>query len=138
MRTHLLDTSAYCQPIRKAPLRQVQRRWRSLGDAALCTSVVCEMEVLQGLEMKGSDRLWEAYRSVLRDRLPVLEVDRPVAESYARIAARMRRRGSPRPAFDLVIAATALAHGLVVATCDPAHFADIEGLEVEDWSRAGR
>ena len=36
--------------------------------------------------------------------------------------------------LDMLVAATALAHKLIVATCDPAHFADIDGLKVEDWS----
>jgi len=132
--THLLDTSAYCQPIRRKPLASVERRWRSLGDRALCISVVCEMEVLQGLEMKGSARLWEAYTEALLNRLPMLPVDRPVAESYARIAADLKRRGEPRPIMDMLIAATALTHKLIVATCDAGHFTGIPGLQVEDWS----
>lgn len=135
MTTHLLDTSVYCQPIRRKPLASVQRRWSTIGDARLCISVICELEVLQGLEMKDSERLWNLYRNVLANRLPILPVDRAVAEQYARLAAQLRTKGEPRPQFDLLIAATALAHGLVVATCDPDHFTGIDGLEVEDWSK---
>jgi tRNA(fMet)-specific endonuclease VapC len=84
--------------------------------------------------MKSSERLWDLYRSILQNRLPIQPVDRAVAERYAQLAAGIRAKGEPRPQFDLVIAATALAHGLTVATCDAGHFAGIEGLEVEDWS----
>ncbi|MDE0027014.1 MAG: type II toxin-antitoxin system VapC family toxin [Spirochaetaceae bacterium] len=133
--THLLDTSVYSQPIRKAPLRSVQRRWAAVGDRSLSTSVICEAEVLQGLEAKGSDRLWRAYRSVLKGRVNVLPVDVRVAEHYARVQAAAARIGRTRPAFDLLIAATALVHGLILATCNARHFAGIEGLPVEDWSR---
>jgi len=132
--THLLDTSVYCQPLRKKPLAAVQRRWRELGDAWLGISAICELEVLQGLEMKNSKRLWEMYRSILRDRLPILPVDRAVAESYAPMAAAVRAKGQPRPQFDLLIAATAAAHGLTIATCDPGHFVGIDGVKTEDWS----
>jgi predicted nucleic acid-binding protein len=40
----------------------------------------------------------------------------------------------PRPQFDLLIAATGSAHGLTIATCDPAHFDGLEGVNIEDWS----
>ena len=132
--SHLLDTSVYSQPIRKAPLRSVQRRWAALGDRSLSTSVICEAEVLQGLEARGSDRLWRAYRSVLKDRVQVLPVDIRVAEHYARVQAASARAGRTRPAFDLLIAATALVHGLTLATCNVRHFEGIEGLSVEDWA----
>ena len=132
--SHLLDTSVYSQPIRKAPLQSVQRRWAALGDRSLSTSAICEAEVLQGLEAKGSDRLWRAYRSVLKDRVPVLPVDIRVAEHYARVQAASARAGRTRPAFDLLIAATALVHELTLATCNVRHFEGIEGLSVEDWA----
>ena len=133
--THLLDTSVYSQPIRRAPLRSVQRRWAALGDRSLSTSVICEAEVLQGLEAKGSERLWQAYRSVLKGRVHVLPVDIRVAELYARVQAASTRVGRTKPALDLLIAATALVHDLTLATCNVRHFDDVEGLTVEDWSR---
>ncbi len=134
--THLLDTSVYCQPLRKLPLPEVERRWRALGDERLAISAICEAELLQGLEAKDSDRLWAAYRAILRGRLPLLPIDRRVVETYARIAAHMNKLGRPRPPFDLLIAATARAHDLTVATLNVAHFEDIEGLRVEDWGKA--
>ncbi len=134
-RTHLLDTSVLCQPIRPRPLPSVRRRWEQLGDERLCTSAICDAELLVGLEKRGSERLWRAYRSLLRERLPVLPVDRPVAQAYARLCTRMGALGLRRPAFDLLVAATAKAHGLVVATCNYRDSAPIEGVPVEDWSR---
>ena len=47
--------------------------------------------MLQGLEAKGSDRLWRAYRSVLKGRMHVLPVDIRVAEQYARVQAACSR-----------------------------------------------
>jgi predicted nucleic acid-binding protein len=66
--------------------------------------------------------------------LPLLPVDRAVAEKYARIAAATKAEGRPRPQFDLLIAATAVTHGITIATCNPGHFGGIDWLEVEDWS----
>jgi predicted nucleic acid-binding protein len=132
--SHLLDTSVYCQPLRKKPLPAVVARWKAIGDASLCVSVLCEAEVLQGLEVRGSDPLWDRYRSLLEGRLPVLDVTVEVARIYATIAGGLIRGGKPRPVVDLLIAATARASGLVLATLNPRHFAGIEGLAVEDWS----
>jgi predicted nucleic acid-binding protein len=131
--THLLDTSAYSQPLRKRALASVQRRWEALGDARVCTSIICEAEVLVGLEMKASERLWKAYAEILQGRLALLDVDIAVARVYAALAAQTARTGRPRAPFDLLIAATAKAHGLVVATCNAKHFAGLEGIAVEDW-----
>lgn len=133
--THLLDTSVYCQPLRKLPLPAVERRWRALSDEHLAISAVCEAELLQGLEAKNSDRLWTAYRAILKDRLLLLPVDGHVAATYAKMAARLQQQGRPRPPFDLLIAATAKAHTLTVATLNIVHFTGIEGLRVEDWSK---
>jgi hypothetical protein len=37
MMTYLLDTSVYCQPIKRKPLKCVMDRWNLLGDDVLCT-----------------------------------------------------------------------------------------------------
>lgn len=133
--THLLDTSVYSQPIRKSPLPSVQRRWAMVGDRAIVTSVICEAEVLQGLEAKRSGRLWAAYDGVLKGRIPLLPVGARIASRYARLHAEFERNGRRRPAFDLLIAVTALVHDLTLATCNVWHFDGIEGLAVEDWSQ---
>ncbi|MDX1388037.1 MAG: type II toxin-antitoxin system VapC family toxin [Acidobacteriota bacterium] len=132
--SHLLDTSVYCQPLRKKPLPTVVTRWKALGDASLCVSVLCEAEILQGLEARDSDRLWDRYRGLLEGRLPVLDVTLDVARTYARLAGPLIRTGNPRPVVDLVIAATAKTSGLILATLNSRHFEGIEGLAVEDWS----
>lgn len=133
--SHLLDTSVYCQPLRKKPLRSVIDRWKKLGDSALSVSVLCEAEILQGLEAKASAGLWDRYHDLLEGRLPVLDLTLGVAREYAMLAGPLIRRGDVRPVIDLFIAATAKTSGLVLATLDARHFENIEGLAIEDWSR---
>ena len=52
--------------------------------------------------------------------------------AFGRVAASLRRAGRKRSAraSDAMIAATALANGLPLYTCNPAHFAGIDGLDV--------
>ena len=98
--SHLLDTSVYSQPLKPKPLRAVENRWRELGDEALCVSVICEAEVLYGLELKQSSNLREKYDVLLKDRLPVLAIDSRVAEAFAKMKAAGKRAGRPASDFD--------------------------------------
>ncbi len=133
--SHLLDTSVYCQPLRKKPLPTVVDRWTKLGDSSLCVSVLCEAEILQGLEARESAALWDRYRKLLEGRLPVLDVTMQVAGTYAAMAGPLIQSGKPRPVIDLLIAATAKREGLIVATLNARHFEGLEGVAIEDWSR---
>jgi tRNA(fMet)-specific endonuclease VapC len=61
-----------------------------------------------------------------------LPFDAQAARAFGRVAASLRRLGRKvnARAYDAMIAATALANGLPVYTCNPNDFAGIEGLEV--------
>src|SRR4051812_14546335 len=104
MLTHLLDTSVYSQPLKTLPSEAVDVRWRSLGNEALAVSIICEAEVLFGLEWKASKRLTAAYESLLCGKLTIIPVDMEVAEEFAKIKSTAKRRGRPIPDFDLLIA----------------------------------
>lgn len=132
--TYLLDTSVYSQRLRKHPHAGTVRRWSELGNGALAISIICESEVLFGLEKRGSTRLWTEYEQYLKNKLVVLPLDRKVVESYAFIKSTMRLEGHSIGEFDLLIGATALAHDLKVATLNVKDFSKIPGLSVEDWS----
>lgn len=61
-----------------------------------------------------------------------LPFDAQAARSFGRVAASLRRTGrkTQARAYDAMIAATALANGLPVYTCNPQDFAGIDGLTV--------
>lgn len=132
--THLLDTSVFSQPIKDRPSAAVLDRWSALGDSAVCTSAICFAEVRQGLEMRQSENYWRRFNELLNQRYVVMAFDAIVAEHFGRIASHARETGTPRPAMDLLIAATALRHKLKVATLNAKDFSGIPGLEVEDWT----
>ena len=134
MISHLLDTCVYSQRLRPKPLVGVMDRWKKLGDESLAISGICEAELRYGLARKNSVRLWREYRDYLENRLVILPVDKPVADIFGEIKAETETHGQPRADFDLLIAATALAHRLVLATLNARHFDGIPGLQVQDWS----
>lgn len=61
-----------------------------------------------------------------------LPFDAQAARAFGRVAASLRRAGRKvnARAYDAMIAATAIANGLPVYTCNPNDFAGIEGLQV--------
>jgi hypothetical protein len=61
-----------------------------------------------------------------------LPFDSSAARAFGRVAASLRRAGRKPAAraYDAMIAATALASGLPVYTCDPEDFRGIDGLVV--------
>jgi len=61
-----------------------------------------------------------------------LPFDAAAARAFGRVAASLRRAGRKPAAraYDAMIAATAIANGLPVYTCNPADFAAIDGLTV--------
>lgn len=60
---------------------------------------------------------------------------RETLDIYAEEKVRLRRAGQPIDDFDLLIAATALTHQLTLVTNNTKHFARIEGLSIEDWTK---
>ena len=82
----------------------------------------------------------DAERAARQARLQEVEAsfdplpfDAAAARAYGAVAASLRRAGrKPRArAFDALIAATAIARGLPVYTCNPKDFDGIDGLTIE-------
>jgi len=61
-------------------------------------------------------------------------VDEAACQTYADMRAVLEKTGQRVPDLDLLIAATAKTHGLIVATLNVRHFSRIPDLPIEDWS----
>jgi predicted nucleic acid-binding protein len=136
--THLLDTSVYSQPIRRTPVRMAMERWETVGDTAVSTSIICEAEVLYGIHNEkrrnSSTKIHERYAALLKGKCDLLPVDQAVAEAYAELRTACEKNGTCVADMDLLIAATAKANNLIVATLNTNDFQVIAGITVEDWS----
>lgn len=76
-------------------------------------------------------RLLERFFTPFRS----LPFDDACSEQYALIRADLERTGKPIGPYDMMIAATALAHGLTLVTHNAGEFARVAGLKWEDWER---
>lgn len=132
---YLLDTSVFCQPIRPQPNAACQARWQRYGDDRLAVPAIAIAELEYGLFLKNSDKLWDAYRTILKDRLDTLDFTAATATVFGEMKTRQTKTGKTIDDFDLAIAAIAISHDLVVATLNARHFKIIEGLKWQDWSK---
>ena len=108
------------------------------GDEPIAIAAITASEILAGVYRSGpSDRQLkrQEYVEEVLARIAVLPFDLSLARVYARIAAQLVALGQIIATHDLLIAATALAHGYAVLTFNVRDFSRVEGLEVRqpDW-----
>ena len=127
----MLDTNTVGFLLREHP--GVSRRVMHEPMATLCISAVTEGEMLFGVAKRPeAKRLQRAVAEFLL-RVESLPWNSLAAECYGTVRADMQRRGKIMAPLDLLMASHALSLGLVLVTND-ASFAQMEGLDVEDWA----
>ncbi len=122
---YLLDTNIIVALAIRAD-EAVMRYAASCDAGDLVTSSIALAEVAFGTE-RGQPPTRDALRTFLGE-VPVLDFDEYAAFSYARLPFK-------RASFDRLIAAHALSRDLVIVTRNVKDFADVPGLQVENWSR---
>jgi predicted nucleic acid-binding protein len=124
----LLDTSVAI-PIRDMDARILQVAEPFWSNPMI--SVITRIELDGGVAKPGSDPRRRELLAAFLNSVTVLDLTQTEARHYCAI---VERSGfSRRKLLDRLIAATALAHRLPLATLNPGDFADVPGLEVVDW-----
>lgn len=130
----LIDTSALIAVERsqEAPAAL----FASVGDQPAYLASISAAELLHGVHRAESalrrerrGRFVEAVFSLL----PVLPFDLEVARTHARLWADLSRQGQQIGAHDLLIAATALFHGLDLLAGNAREFERVDGLGLVLW-----
>jgi tRNA(fMet)-specific endonuclease VapC len=105
---------------------------RLLGEEDRAISVITVSELLHGvLRAHGATRTRrQAFVEHLLAGLQAIPITEPVARIHADVWSGLADRGELIGAHDLWIAATAIAHGLAIATRNTPHFDRIPGLRV--------
>ncbi|MGB4116896.1 MAG: type II toxin-antitoxin system VapC family toxin [Polaromonas sp.] len=127
---YLLDTNAVTAWAKKDS--SVIARLQRLAPSDLAISVLTEHELLYGIAYNPQFKLRGVLERLLA-MLPKLPLDSAIVAKAALVRADLRRRGLPIGPYDLLIAATALEHGLTMVTHNAREFERVSGLQVEDW-----
>ena len=130
--TYLLDTDTFSNLVRDHP--RVELRYSLVGTAATCISTVTVYEIEFGrlLHPERMTRYNSRIDTLLRE-IPVLPFDFDDARTSSRIDAVLTRAGERIGEYDVLIAGTALAKGLILVTGNTREFCRVDGLQLEDW-----
>jgi tRNA(fMet)-specific endonuclease VapC len=128
---YLLDTNTISSLLRD-PHGRVAQTISAVGEKSVCTSIIVASELRYGARKRGSARL-SHHVDVILSAMELLPFEAPADELYARIRDDLERAGTPIGPNDMLIAAQALCHGLVVVTANDREFLRIHDLAVENW-----
>src|SRR5579859_5102400 len=105
---------------------------KAIGDEDRAISVITVSELLHGVHRARGERRTRrtAFVEHLLADLQAIPITDRVARVHADVWARLAARGDVIGAHDLWIAATALAHGLGIATGNADEFERVPGLRV--------
>jgi tRNA(fMet)-specific endonuclease VapC len=130
-RRYLLDTNVLSALV-KRPASGLAERIAQMDREDFCTSIIVACELRYGAGKKGSAALTERVEQVLA-RLDVIPLDSGVDRCYAEVRVALERIGQPIGHNDLLIAAHALALGVVLVTANVSELSRVPGLTVENW-----
>ena len=137
---YLLDTNVMEHLANRANgWDRIERRIEKIGIDVCAISSITAYELRRHIE-RGPGRVRKEnteHLKVIFSRVAGIALDVATAEIAGRIAAQLEDQGTPIGPHDPMIAATAIAHGLICVTDNTKHFARVPGLTIQNWRAAG-
>jgi len=131
--TFLVDANVLSEPTKPAPAPKVVE-WLTLNEARVVVDSIILGELLIGILSLAPSRKrtrLERWFASLERTIECLPWDAAVSRRWASLVVTMNKRGEVLPVLDSMMAATALAHNLTVATRNVRHFRNA-GVNVID------
>jgi predicted nucleic acid-binding protein len=128
----LLDTNVLSEPVKPAPNAKLVQ-WLADHDDEVVVSVLTLGEIVKGIQMMAVGKRRRQMETWLADieqwatgRL--LPVDAAVMREWGAYCAKQSKRGRVLDVMDSLLAATALTHGLTLASRNLVDFPDVPGV----------
>jgi len=130
---YLLDTDI-CVYISKRNSPLVSARFQACHEGDMAMSVVTYGELRVGAEKSNRRNAALSELDLFTTAIPVLPMDRQVAEIYAKIRLDLQQRGQIIGANDLWIASHCIQLGMTLVTNNEREFSRIPNLTIENWT----
>ena len=128
---YLLDTNILSDLVRN-PQGKVVKKIATIGESAICTSIIVASELRFGAEKRQSIKLINQLEVIL-SALNILSFESPADRHYAEIRSFLENKGKMIGSNDLLIASHALSVNCIVVTANEKEFCRVPDLKVENW-----
>jgi len=129
---YLLDTNTCIIYLKGRNLNLKQRLEAvPISEIAVCSIVKAEL-CFGAMKSANPERNFTLQQAFLKQFVS-LPFDDLAATTFGVIRSQLETRGTPIGAYDLQIAAIALANNLILVTHNTREFERVNGLQIEDW-----
>jgi len=138
----LLDTCVVSELVKSRPAARVVAWIESCDEQSMFLSVITLGELEKGVAKLPASARRARLEGWIRRDLPdrfrgrILAVDEAVATRWGALAGVAERRGGALPVIDGLIAATGIAHDLIVVTRNTSDFARSGARYFDPWSES--
>ena len=128
---YLIDTDILIYSLKND--EHVKQKFRENQNIPKSISVITYGELVFGARKSRhiEKNLAVTYR--IAELFPVIDIDRSIMDVFGEIKSSLEMRGSIIEDMDILIAATALSHNLILVTNNVKHFKKIKDLRMENW-----
>jgi tRNA(fMet)-specific endonuclease VapC len=127
----MLDTNTCIFIMKKN--EDVLARFYNERSAGVCISSITLSELEYGVEKSAAVLRNRTNLLAFSTLVDILPFDDSAAQCYGHIRAVLEKKGTPIGSLDMLIAAHALSHDLVLVTNNTREFQRVDGLSVVDW-----
>ncbi len=129
---YLLDTCVISDFIKGEATTTKNLKQTSPLEIAVSTITVMELRYGLALNPQRAKKIESAIASFLAS-VNILPFSSGTATQAAQIRATLKSQGQPIGAYDVLIAATALEHNLIMVTANQREFERVPDLKLENW-----
>jgi len=131
---YLFDTDCLSNILKKAPSPLLIKKLESLPKSLQFTTSINVSEIYFGAyRSRNQEKILKAYEDKVFPNVNILPFDTDSGKIYGRLKALLEKRGLSKSEPDLMIAAIAIQHNMILVTGNKRHFMNIPGLNMEDW-----
>jgi len=131
---YLFDTDCLSNILKKAPSPLLIKKLETLPKDLQFTTSINVSEIYFGAyRSRNRKKILKAYEDKVFPNVNILPFDTDSGKIYGRLKALLEKRGLSKSEPDLMIAAIAIQHNMILITGNKRHFMNIPGLNMEDW-----